>query len=141
MMQMSHPWMYGDRRTSAYREGVHSFRDAAEANKHGGGFMFYQCVECRNEKDHASSRVIQSHLFRSSFMFGYNVWTKHGERGVMMEDDDEEENDNDNCRSIFPEYADDIHIDLFFLYSSRPCGRSSYQSNARLLLQRSRRVF
>jgi hypothetical protein len=24
---------------------------------------------------------------------GYNCWTKHGERGVMMEDNDEEEND------------------------------------------------
>jgi hypothetical protein len=33
-------------------------------------------------------------------MSGYNVWTKHGERGVMMEDDD------DNYRSMFPEYAD-----------------------------------
>jgi hypothetical protein len=32
--------MYGDRRTAAYREGVHSFRDAADANKHGGGYMF-----------------------------------------------------------------------------------------------------
>jgi hypothetical protein len=55
MMQMSHPWMYGDRCAAAYREGVHSFRDAAEANKHGGGFMFCPCVECRNEKDHTSS--------------------------------------------------------------------------------------
>jgi hypothetical protein len=106
MMQMSHPWMYGDRCTTAYREGVHYFRDAAEANKHGGGFMFCLCVECRNEKDHTSSRVIQSHLLRSGFMSGYNVWTKHEERGVMMEDGDEEENDNDNYRSMFPEYAD-----------------------------------
>jgi hypothetical protein len=39
-------------------------------------------------------------------MSGYNVWTKHGERWVMMEDDDEEENDDDNYRSMFPEYAD-----------------------------------
>jgi hypothetical protein len=29
-------------------------------------------------------------------MSGYNVWTKHGEREVMMEDDDEEENADDN---------------------------------------------
>jgi hypothetical protein len=106
MMQMSHPWMYGDRRTNAYREGVHSFRDAAEANKHGGGFMFCPCVECWNEKDHTSSRVIQSHLLWSVFMSGYNVWTKHGETGVMMEDGNEEENDDDNYRSMFPEYAD-----------------------------------
>jgi hypothetical protein len=105
MTQMSHPWMYGDRRTAAYREGVHSFRDAAEANKHGGGFMFCPCVEYQNEKDHTSSRFIQSHLLRSSFMSAYNVWTKHGERGVMMENDDEEENDDDNYRSMFPKYA------------------------------------
>jgi hypothetical protein len=31
----------------------------------------------------------------------------------------------------------DATIDTLFLYSSRPCGRSIYQSNARLLLQRS----
>ena len=98
--------MYGDRRTAAYRAGVHSFRDAAEANKHGGGFMFCPCDKCLNVKDHTNSRVIQSHLLRSGFMPGYSVWTKHGERGVMMEDGDEEENDDDNYRSMFPEYAD-----------------------------------
>jgi hypothetical protein len=39
-------------------------------------------------------------------MSGYNVWTKHRERGVMMEDDDEEGNADDNYRSMFPKYAD-----------------------------------
>ena len=61
---------------------------------------------CRNEKAHTSARVIQSHQLRSGFMSGYNVWTMHRERGVMMEDDDEEENDDDNYRSMFPEYDD-----------------------------------
>ena len=65
--------------------------------------MTCPCVECWNEKDHTSSRVIQSHLIRSIFMSGYNVWTKQGERGVMMEDGDEEENDDDNYRSMFPD--------------------------------------
>jgi hypothetical protein len=37
-------------------------------------------------------------------MSGYNCWTKHGERGVMMEDG-EEEND-DNYHQMFPEYGD-----------------------------------
>jgi hypothetical protein len=37
-------------------------------------------------------------------MSGYNCWTKHGERGVMMEDNDEEEND-DNY-SVYPETTD-----------------------------------
>jgi hypothetical protein len=90
MMQMSHPWMYGDRRTAAYREGMHSFRDAAEANKHDGGFMFCTCVECQKEKDHTSSRVIQSHLLWSGFISGYNIWTKHGEKEVIIEDNNEE---------------------------------------------------
>ena len=34
----------------------------------------------------------------------YSVWTKHGERGVMMEDNKEEE-DDDNY-PMFPEYSD-----------------------------------
>ena len=33
----------------------------------------------------------------------YNVWTNHGERGVMMEDNEEEE-DDDNY--VPPEYGD-----------------------------------
>jgi hypothetical protein len=37
-------------------------------------------------------------------MSGYNCWTKHGERGVMMEDNNEEEND-DNY-PVYPEYSD-----------------------------------
>ena len=95
IMQMSHSWMYGDRRSATYREGVHSFREVAEANKRRNGCMICPCVQCRNEKDHKSSRVIQSHLLHVGFMPDYNVWTKHGETGVMMEDGDEEEIDDD----------------------------------------------
>jgi hypothetical protein len=36
-------------------------------------------------------------------MYGYNCWTKHGERGVIIEDNEEEE-DVDNCPE-FPEYG------------------------------------
>ena len=97
--------MYGNRFATAFREGVRSFLDVAEANKRRDGFICCPCLECRNEKDYTSSRVIQSHLLRFGFMSGYNVWTKHGEKGVMMEDGDEEDND-DNYRSMFSEYAD-----------------------------------
>ena len=97
--------MCGDRRTTAYREGVHFFRDAAEANKHGVALCFVHVLNVGMRRI-TFPQVIQSHLLRSGFMSGYNVWTKHGERGVMMEDGDEEENDDDNYRSMFPEYAD-----------------------------------
>jgi hypothetical protein len=36
-------------------------------------------------------------------MSGYNCWTKHGERGVMMEDNNEEENDDN-----YPEFPKTI---------------------------------
>jgi hypothetical protein len=38
-------------------------------------------------------------------MDGYNCWTKHGEKGVMMQDNEEEEN-NDNYY-MSPEYGGD----------------------------------
>jgi hypothetical protein len=34
-------------------------------------------------------------------MYGYNCWTKHGERGVMMEDNNKEENDDN-----YPEFPE-----------------------------------
>ena len=44
-----------------------------------------------------------THLFYKGFMPHYNVWTKHGEIGVMMEDSEEEE-DDDNYMPF--EYGD-----------------------------------
>ena len=99
---MSWQWMYADRLSSEFIKGVHSFLLVAEANKRNG-FMSCPCGVCRNHKEYSSSRVLHSHLFRSGFMTGYNCWTKHGERGVMMEDNEEEENDND-YPTMSPEY-------------------------------------
>ncbi|KAK1699049.1 hypothetical protein QYE76_015746 [Lolium multiflorum] len=42
----------------------------------------------------------------SSMDVRYNVWTKHGEEGVMMEDGDEEEDNDDQYRSMFSECFD-----------------------------------
>ena len=49
---------------------------------------------------------IHVHLFESGFMPHYNVWTNHGERGVMMEDNEEEEDDDSYPGHGFPEYED-----------------------------------
>src|SRR6266516_3222313 len=49
------------------------------------------CVGCKNGHNYSNLRTIHVHLFESGFMPHYNVWTKHGERGVMMEDNEEEE--------------------------------------------------
>ena len=102
---MSHPWMYADRRSVEFIEGVRSFLKVAEANKRNG-FMCCPCGICRNEKDYSCSSTIHFHLFRFGFMSGYNCWTKHGERGVMMEDNEEEEDDDNYPDPMFPEYGD-----------------------------------
>src|SRR5215216_4166173 len=65
--------------------------------------------ECRNQKEYSPSRVRHSHVFWSGFMSGYNCWTKHEERGVMMEDNKDEENDDSYPMS--PEYGGTIMED------------------------------
>jgi hypothetical protein len=95
--------MYGDQRSTDFIEGMHSFLKVAEANKRNG-FMCCPCGACRNEKDYSCSSTIHFHLIWWGFMSGYNCWTKHKERGVMMEDG-EEEND-DNYHQMFPKYDD-----------------------------------
>src|SRR4051812_26056310 len=48
-------------------------------------------------------KILHTHLLYKGLMPHYNVWTKHGEIGVMMEDNEEEE-DDDNY--VPPEYGD-----------------------------------
>ena len=101
---MNRQWMYGDRHTSEYIKGVHDFLEVAEANKRADGFMPCPCAVCKNDHNYSTSRTIHVHLFKSGFMPHYNVWTKHREIGVMMEDNEEEEDDDIYPGHGFPEY-------------------------------------
>ena len=84
-MKMSRQWMYDDRCSPQFVEGVHTFLLVAEANKRADGFMPCPCAGSKNDHNYSKSRTIHVHLFESGFMPHYNVWTKHRERGVMME--------------------------------------------------------
>ena len=99
---MNRQWMYDDRRTSEYIKGVHDFLGVAEANKQNG-FMCCPCPTCGNTKSYSDQKILHTQLLYKGFMPHYNVWTRHGEIGVMMEDDEEEE-DDDNY--VLPEYGD-----------------------------------
>src|SRR3954466_3001141 len=90
---MNRQWMYGDRHTSEYIKGVHEFLDAAEANKQNG-CMCCPCTKCGNTMSYSNRKILHSHLLYKGFMPHYNVWTRHGEIGVMMEDGEEEEYDD-----------------------------------------------
>ena len=97
---MNRQWMYGDRHNSEYIKGVHDFLEVAQANKQNG-FMWCPCPICGNTKSYSDRKILHTHLLYKGFMPHYNVWTRHGEIGVMMEDGEEEE-DDDNYMP--PEY-------------------------------------
>ena len=80
---------------------MHEFIEAAEKHKHGG-FVRCPCKFCKNERDYSSSRTIHSHLFGSGFMLNYYVWTKHGERRIMLDNNEEVE---DRILDFAPNYG------------------------------------
>jgi hypothetical protein len=84
-----------DQRSLEFIWGVHEFFNVAKANTQNG-FMCCPCALCKNERDYSCPKTIHGHLFTSGFMPNYIYWTKHRERGVIMEEDDEEEGDDDN---------------------------------------------
>src|SRR6185369_1533706 len=89
--QMSRQWMYmADWRLKEFMDDVHEFIEAAEKHKYGR-FVRYPCKFCKYEKDYSSSRTIHSHLFSSGFMPNYYVWSKYGERGIMLDNNEEED--------------------------------------------------
>ena len=102
MMQMDarKRWMYDvDRRTSEYMTGLKKFLDVAEANR-VNNFITCPCVDCQNVIEYSKRKTLHGHLLLNGFMPSYYCWTKHGERGVMMEDNEKEE-DDDNY-PVFP---------------------------------------
>ena len=95
--------MYDDRCFPQFINGVHTFLLAANANKRPDDFMYCPCAVCKNDQNYSNSRTIHVHLFTSGFMSGYNCWTKHRERGVLMEENEEEEDDDSYPVHGFPE--------------------------------------
>jgi hypothetical protein len=76
--------MYSDKRISSnYIRGVNRFLQVAESNRPSSGFIICPCKKRKNKKN--------DHLFKWGFMPNYFVWTKHGERGVIMEYDEEDD--------------------------------------------------
>ena len=74
VMKMSRQWMYDDRCSPEFTNGVHTFLLAAEANKRADGFMPCPCAGCKNDHNYSNSRSIHVHLFESgscpTIMFG-----------------------------------------------------------------------
>ena len=101
-MQMNRQWMYGNPVSDEFVDGLRDFLLVADANKRNG-LVICPCNLCKNKKDYSSKETLHLHLLCHGFMPSYNVWTKHGERGVIMEDNEKED---DDYYPGFPEYGD-----------------------------------
>ena len=100
-----------DRRSNEFFEGLHYFLSVAKANKQTC-FMCCPYVNCKNNKDYSSLRILHSHIFANGFMEKYACWTKHGEQGVTMEDNEEEDFDDHFPGNVgFGAFDDDIPME------------------------------
>src|SRR6266566_8146234 len=91
VMKMSRQWMYDDRCSPQFINGVRTFLVAAEANKRADGFMCCPCAVCKNDHNYSNSRTIHVHLFTSGFMSFYNCTTMGEEAEPTMGEEAEEE--------------------------------------------------
>jgi hypothetical protein len=94
MMQMNRQWMNADKRSQEYIAGMQAFLEVAKANKNPKRFMCCPCSLCRNDEDYSDWGTLHLHLIKNGFMANYVLWTRRGERGVVMEENEDEEDDN-----------------------------------------------
>jgi hypothetical protein len=79
-----------DRRSLEYIAGMQAFLEVAKANKNPKGLMCCPCSLCRKDKDYYDWGTLHLHLIKNGFMANYVLWTRHGERGVVMEENKDE---------------------------------------------------
>ncbi|WVZ58755.1 hypothetical protein U9M48_008988 [Paspalum notatum var. saurae] len=111
---MNRQWIYSaDRRSEEFIAGVHQFLSIAKRNM-DSRFIRCPCIDCKNQKEYSSSRDIQMHLMRRGFMPNYVCWAKHGESGVMLEDDEDDEEEFHNLdyaeHPFFEKYCDNENV-------------------------------
>lgn len=99
---MERQWMYGDRCSMAWINGLKMFLDTAEANRSAKGFMCCPCKICQNGKKYSKRNTLYSHIFTEGFMSNYYLWTKHGESGIFMGPNEEEEDIPYTCMKSMP---------------------------------------
>ena len=97
-----------DRRSDEFIEGLYYFFDVAEANKQNN-FMCCPCINCKNNKEYSTSRILHCQIFANGFMEKYVYWIKHGEKGITMEDIKVEDFDDHFSRNAgFGAFDDDM---------------------------------
>jgi hypothetical protein len=157
MMQMNQQWMNADRRSPEYIAGMQAFLEVAKANKNPKGFMCCPCSLCRNNKDYSDWGTLHLHLIKNGFMVNYVLWTRHDERGVVMEENEDEEDDNNILDwAVWQDFAntlmedvdeeeilEDGHVDdlgQVLKYAQRDCENDNEKAKLRRMIEDHRKL-
>lgn len=79
---MSRPWMYGNRTTPEFWNGLKEFSNVAldHQRKTLAETIFCPCHDCKNVKRWSDIKEIEYHLVRRGFVDDYHIWIWHGEK-------------------------------------------------------------
>jgi hypothetical protein len=112
---------------------------------------------CRNDKDYSDWGTLHLHLIKNGFMTNYVLWTRHGERGVVMEENKEKEDDHNipdwAAGQAFAdtlmedtekeEISEDIHVDdlgQVLKVAQRDCGNDNEKAKLQRMIEDDRKL-
>lgn len=97
---MSRPWMYGNRTTPEFWNGLKEFSNVAldHQRKTLAETIFCPCHDCKNVKRWSDIKEIEYHLVRRGFVDDYHIWIWHGEKlGATASNNHNEEIESPYC--------------------------------------------
>lgn len=109
-MNSQHRWMYGDRSTIEFFNGVQQFcRVACEHQKMiGVATILCPCRDCNNIRKWDHIAIIEEHLLRRGFKQGYSSWFWHGESMEPLNLESVVANNEEDCDNNGGESGEDV---------------------------------
>ncbi|KAL5540395.1 hypothetical protein UlMin_042418 [Ulmus minor] len=123
---MDKTWMFVDRTTSKYDDGVDSFIRFAIVNSDDSNVIRCPCTKCRNAKL-LHPNVVKDHLFVNGVLESYTTWFWHGENISSVPIEEKIESDfevGDGLNTV--EMVDAVYRD----YETKPDGFVKLLSDA-----------
>ena len=56
---------------------------------------------CQNKKEYSKGSTLHAHIYEKGFLDNYTLWTKHGEPGVVMQDDEGDDDDDNIADCVY----------------------------------------
>ena len=108
-------WMYKSEHASTeYLDGLKYFLKVAEDHRvnEGQSHIWCPCRNCQNCKLFYDLKIIQEHLIISGFMYGYTLWSRHGELLAdrnIVDTENNVNNEKDSNANTYDKLEDMLH--------------------------------